>query len=246
MSRQKPSSSNSLADATRSRAQFSGYGNAKGAAGYRDKDAADIDADFLDESGQTISINAKKEGFQNISIGLEWDQMEVEETKMFGLVKHKYLKDVDIDLGCLYELQDGSRGALQPFGNTYGNLGEAPFILLSGDEREGDEEGDDEHMMVNGAEWGKIKRILIYVYIYEGAPNWASIKPKVHVRIPGEKPMIVTLTTYRSELPLCALAEIENIRNGIRLKNYTEYFPGHAEMDRAFGFGLPWSEGSKD
>jgi tellurite resistance protein TerA len=244
MTRQS-TSVDSISDATRSRAKFSEHGDSKGAAGYKEAGSL-VDADFLDESGQTVSISAPEGGFPNISIGLEWDQMEVEESKVFGLVKSKKLIDVDLDLGCLYELEDGRRGALQPFGDSYGNLDDHPYIMLSGDEREGDEEGDDEHMLVNGKNWDRIKRILIYVYIYEGAPHWASIKPKIHVRIPGETPMVVTLTTYRSELPICALAGIENIRGGLRLKNYTEYFPGHAEMDRAFGFGLHWSDGAKD
>ncbi len=229
----------SLSSATRSRARFSGHGNSKGASGYREE------ADLIDESGQIVSINAPEGGFPGISIGLEWDQMMIEESKLFGLLKMKGLKDVDLDLGCLYELQDGTRGALQPFGDYYGAMDDAPFIMLSGDEREGDEEGDDEHMLINGKHWGQIKRILIYVYIYEGAPHWASIKPKIHVRIPGETPLVVTLTTYRSELSLCALTELENVRGGLRIKNHTEYYPGHSEMDRAFGFGLHWSDGEK-
>ncbi len=240
------SSVDSISEATRGRARFSGHGNSKGAAGFKDSSSVDVHADFLDESGQTVSINPHAEGFGDISIGLEWDQMMVEQKKYFGMVRTRKLQDVDLDLGCLYELQDGRRGALQPFGNSFGCLDSYPYIMLSGDEREGDEEGDDEHMLVNGKFWNEIKKILIYVYIYEGAPHWASIKPRIHVRIPGENPMTVTLTTYRSELPICALAGLENIRGGLRLSNYTEYFPGHAEMDRAFGFGLHWSDGSKD
>jgi tellurite resistance protein TerA len=58
--------------------------------------------------------------------------------------------------------------------------------------------------------------------------------------------MIVTLQTFRSELSLCALAELENVRGGMKLKSHTEYYPGHAEMDRAFGYGLHWSDGAKD
>ncbi len=244
MSRQK-SSVDSLTAATESRASFSGHGNSKGAAGYQDPDDVSIECDFLNDAGQSLSINPPEGGFQNIRIGLAWDQLVVEKKAMFGLVSTKQTQDVDLDLGCIYELQDGSRGALQPFGEMFGALKKPPYIRLSGDEREGDEEGEDEYMMINGQKWPEIKRLLLYVYIYDGAPHWAQIKPQVHIYAPGEAPMIVTLHTYREEMRLCALAGLENVRNGIRLTNYTEYYPGHAEMDRAHGFGIQWDEGSK-
>jgi tellurite resistance protein TerA len=239
-------STDSLSAATKSRARFSGHGNSKGASGYQDPDAASVDCDFLDEGGQSLSINPPKDGFADMQVGLAWDQIIVEKPRLFGLTKTKHVQDVDLDLGCLYELADGTRGALQPFGENFGALDTPPFIRLSGDERKGDEEGDDEHMLISGTNWNNIKRVLMYVYIYEGAPNWGTLKPQIHVRIPGENPMVVTLHTYRSELSICALAGIENVRGGLRLTNYTEYYPGHAEMDRAFGFGLDWEEGRKD
>ena len=245
MSRQQTTSVDSMAEATRSRADFSGHGGSKGAAGYQEPGAATIECDFLDEEGQSLSVNPAAEGFENISIGLAWDQMIRHEKKLFGLMTVKKVIDVDLDLGCFYELQDGTRGVLQPFGDQYGSLDSAPFIQLSGDEREGDEEGDDEFILINGLKWPEIKRVLIYVYIYGGVPNWGMLKPQAHVRVPGESPMIVTLHTTRSELSLCALAMIENVRGGLRLTNHTEYFPGHAEMDRAFGFGLDWEDGEK-
>ena len=57
--------------------------------------------------------------------------------------------------------------------------------------------------------------------------------------------MVVVPDVHKDELAVCAITMIENVRNGIKLTNHTEYFPGHAEMDRAFGFGLEWDEGKK-
>ena len=57
--------------------------------------------------------------------------------------------------------------------------------------------------------------------------------------------MIVTPDAHMDELAVCAIAMMENVRGGIRLTNHTEYFPGHNEMDRAFGFGLQWADGQK-
>lgn len=50
-----------------------------------------------------------------------------------------------------------------------GNYSIPPYLCLSGDERAGDAQGDDEFIHLNGKEWPKFKRILVYVYIYHGA-----------------------------------------------------------------------------
>lgn len=62
--------------------------------------------------------------------------------------------------------------------------------------------------------------------------------------IPGEQDLVVSLSEYNNKFALCAVGGLENVRDGIKLTNYTEYFPGHDEMDRAFGFGLKWGDGT--
>ena len=185
-------------------------------------------------------------------IGVAWDNIIPKAEKKGFLQKLMGAKGdkapaagVDLDVGCLYELEDGSRGAIQAFGDRYGDFDNSPYIHLSGDERTGDAEGDDEIIRVNGAHWDKVKRIVIYLYIYGGAKNWETVRPQIQVRVPGERPMVVTLQARREELALCAVAGLENVRGGIRMTNYLEYFPGHDELDRAFGFGLDWTDGRK-
>ncbi len=236
-------SNDSLAEATRSRAKFSGHGNAKGAAGYSTE--GEVGA-VLSRTGESEIINPHEHGFENIRISLSWDEMRVENKSFPGKFFKKYVtKPVDIDLGCLYELQNGERGVLQAFGDCYGAFNEPPYISLSEDERTGETVGDDEYLMINGKHWPEIKRLLLYVYIYDGAPHWASIKPRIFIDVPGERDMEARLGVTDSKLVLCAVGGIENVRNGMKIVNFTEYFPGHAEMDRAFGFGLQWADGEK-
>lgn len=238
-------SQGSLAEATRSRARFSGHGKAKGAAGYK-VTVDDPDCEFLSQTGQMTIINPREDGFGTLRISAAWDNIIVEQGGFFSkLLKKATRQGVDIDLGCLYELEDGSRGCVQAFGDMMGSFENAPYITLSGDEQTGDAEGDDEFIRINGKQWNQIKRILIYVYIYNGAGNWAEIKPQIQLSVPGEHPMIVTPDVQISELAVCAIAMAENTRGGIRLTNHSEYFPGHAEMDRAFGFGIQWADGQK-
>lgn len=248
------SSKNSILEATRSRATFSKHGTSKGAAGFVSPYDDVQSADFLSRSGQTAIVNPTKDGIQNFEIGVAWDNVpSARPVKKAGLLNRLLGKGksepssngVDLDIGCLYELKNGKRGAIQAFGDMYGVLDSEPYISLSGDERTGDADGEDELIMVNGQHWDEIKRIIIYIYIYGGASSWETVKPQIQVRVPEEKPMIVTLQAKREELALCAVAGLENIRGGIRMTNFMEYFPGHAAMDRAFGFGLDWEDGRK-
>ena len=232
-----------LEQANKDRAEFSGHGPARGAAGFLDPNSQGSDNDYLGNRGDSLSVTPGKSGFGKITIAAAWNNPADESSFLSKLINKK--KDVDLDLGCLYELHDGHRGAVQSFGNLRGNFNEMPFLKLSHDEQTGDRDGDDEWIDINGAEWSKIKRLLFYVYIYKGASNWAEFRPQIQLRIPGEKPMVVTIASPNDTMDICAIAGIENVRNGIKITNYTEYFPGQAEMDRAFGFGIEWTEGSK-
>lgn len=237
-----------LAEATRSRADFSGHDGALGAAGYREAANNSENCEFLNEPGSSIAVSPGPEGFESMLIGVAWDNVQVEQQKgFFGKMLKKATKaGVDLDIGCLYEMQDGSRGAIQAFGEKFGSFDQPPYMQLSGDERTGNAEGHDEYINVNGRHWNDIKRVLVYIYIYEGAPRWSEINPQIILDVPGEDDLIVTLGAHDDALALCAVGGLENVRGGIKLTNYTEYFPGHYEMDRAFGYGVEWGDGQKE
>ena len=236
----------SIASASKNIADFSGHGAALGAAGYRVASNHPENCEFLSHPGQSISLTAGPNGFKSILIGAAWDELLVQKKNLLGKVlKKKETIPIDLDIGCLYEMKDGKRGAMQAFGEKFGDFDQWPFICLSEDERTGAKEGHDEFILVNGSKWNEIKRLLVYIYIYEGASKWSEINPQVVIDIPGENDFYVTLDAFEDSLCLCALAEIENVRGGIKLTNRTEYFPGHEEMDRAFGFGLNWQDGAK-
>lgn len=248
MAEQSGGSQNSINEANRNRAEFSRHGGI-GAAGFISPYDAHQEGKFLSKPGEISVVNPPDGGMTDFAIGVAWDNIAVE--KETSLLKRFFKKEivkagVDIDLGCLYELKNGQRGAMQAFGDEHGAYDAPPYIFLSGDERRGDRQGPDETIRVNGAHWDEIERILIYVYIYGGAQNWDAIKPQIQVRVPPEQPMVVTLNARKVEKVLCAVAELSNIRGGIRMASVLEYFPGHAEMDRAFGYGLEWESGKKD
>lgn len=240
------SSAESIIEANRWRSEFSGHGGSLGAAGFRDVANNPANCAFLNEPGSSIAISPGPAGFEYIALGAAWDNIRINNAGFWSRIFKKTFKiGVDIDIGCIYELQDGTRGAIQAFGEKFGSFETPPYMQLSGDERTGNDEGYDEGILINGAHWSAIKRVFVYLYIYEGAPRWSEIKPQIVLDVPGEEDLIVTLKAHDDAAPLCVVGGIENVRGGIKLTNYTEYFPGHQEMDRAFGFGLEWDEGQK-
>lgn len=250
MSRER-SSQDSINEATRWHAEKSRHGGI-GAEGFINPADFKDWAGFLSRPGETAVINPQAAGFADFTIGVAWDVLKVKKAKqgfidrLLGRLETEVEKFVDLDLGCIYEMKDGRKGALQAFGKNFGSLAAFPYMALSGDERTGAAQGHDEIITISGAHWGDIKKLLIYIYIYNGADAWEHVTPQIQVRVPGEDPMVSSLRNQAPGMVICAVASLENVRGGIRMTNIMEYFPGHSSMDRAFGFGLPWEEGAKD
>lgn len=248
MSRDKLSS-DSINQATKSRAEFSEYGDAKGAAGYKGmNDFVGDGESAVANPGGSFFIAPPEGGFGKLTVGLAWNNIIVEKSENFidRFIKKAVKEGVDLDLGCLYELENGETGAIQAFGELFGHYDHAPFISHSGDERTGDKAGDDEELFINGAEWKNVKRVLLYTYIYKGPTNWMQIKPVMRFSLGGKDVLKLRPHISKEDLTVCALALLEKKKDGIQLTNVSQYFTGHPSMDRAFGFGLKWGDGEKD
>ncbi len=189
--------------------------------------------------GQKVSLEKKGESLGEVLINLNWSQPE----------KHGFFSrkpaSIDLDLGCLFELTDGSKGCVQALGNSFGSLKTEPFIALDGDDRTGANTAG-ENMRINGAEVAKIKRVLVYTFIYEGAANWQDAKGVVTVKCPGSEDIIVRMDEYGSSLKMCAIAMLENTgTNNLSVEKLVRFFPGHPDMDTAYNWGLRWKAGRK-
>lgn len=188
-------------------------------------------------------VNLRKSGggsLGEILINLNWSQP----TRKGGFFAPQP-QAIDLDLGCLYELTDGERGCVQALGNTFGSLTYPPFIALDCDDRSGASAGG-ENLRINGAMISKIRRILVYTFIYEGAADWSEAKGVVTVKCPGSQEIIVRMDEYGSDLPMCAIAMLENCNNEtFSVEKIVRFFHGHRFVDEAFGWGLKWVRGSK-
>ena len=82
-------------------------------------------------------------------------------------------KGIDLDLGALYELQDGKKGVVQALGNSFGAVDRPPYVLLDGDDRTG---GGGENMTINLDHLADLKRVLVFAFIYDGVPAWEEFR----------------------------------------------------------------------
>ena len=196
----------------------------------------------LKKAGDKINLNKTDSPLGEIVVNLNWTQ------KTGGGFLSSLLNtnnSVDLDLGCLFELEDGSKGVVQALGNTFGNLKQLPYIALDQDDRTGTSKGG-ENLRINGDQLMKFKRILVYAFIYEGAANWAEVDGVVTLKQKNGPDVEVRLDEHRKGKRMCAIALVENEKNQtLSVKKMVEYFSGHREMDKAFKWGMTWSAGSK-
>lgn len=201
----------------------------------------------LDKRGDKISLDKKHaDGFGRIHMNLNWNRRPGGEPGrgLFGKLLGGASKGIDLDLGCLYELADGGKGVVQALGKSWGRFDAAPYVELEGDDRTGDQAGG-ENMVVNGDRFDRIRRILVFAFIYEGVANWAQTDGVVTVRIP-DQPVLEIRLDHGKPQAMCAIAMIENDGGRIKVTKLVEYVREHRELDRRYGFGLHWKTGSKD
>ena len=199
----------------------------------------------LDKQRPSISLDKKDGDFGEIKINLNWNRAPQNSSGggFFASLRGKS-GGIDLDVGCLYEMDNGRKGAVQALGNAFGDFGDEPFIQLMGDDRTGSV-SDGEWLRINGKEWRKMRRVLVYAFIYEGAPNWQATDGVITLYIPGEPPIEVRLSEEGGTKGMCAIALLENVGGSVKVNRKVEFFKGHSDMDKAFGWGMRWAAGSK-
>ncbi|MEU6180951.1 TerD family protein [Streptomyces coeruleorubidus] len=152
--------------------------------------------------------------------------------------------NVDLDLGCLYELQDGTKGVVQPLGGYFGDVNAAPYVKLSGDDRFGSASG--ETMYINLDHRDSIKRLLVFVYIYDATPAFDRAHAIVTL-YPSNGPRIeIHLDERQPQARSCAVVMIEKVKDEIIVRREARFVYGfQAELDRLYGWGLQWGRGYK-
>lgn len=177
-----------------------------------------------------------------IHVNLNWNARPAKQGFLASLLGSS---NIDLDLGCLFELKDGRKGTVQALGNAFGSLNNAPYIALDGDDRTGAAAAG-ENLRINGARISDIRRILVYTFIYEGIANWKQADAVVTIKCPGSEDLIVKMDEFNSSNRMCGLALLENVNDQtFSVEKIVRFFDGHRSLDQAFGWGLNWTAGRK-
>jgi tellurite resistance protein TerA len=155
---------------------------------------------------------------------------------------------IDLDLGCLYEFTDGSKGVVQALGNSFSATPrgvQEPVIRLDGDDRSGSN-SDGENLFINLAYASQIKRVMVFALIYEGAANWAAADGVVTL-FPASGPQVeVRLDESRDGARICGVAMLESDGTELSVRREVNYIDGsQSALDHAYGWGMNWKAGRK-
>ena len=195
------------------------------------------------EKGKKVSLKkGSPSGLGQILVNLNWNARPAKKG-LFGLFSGG--QDIDLDLGCLFELKDGRKGAVQALGNAFGSLTQPPYIALDGDDRTG-AVASGENLRIDGNKIALFKRILVYTFIYEGVANWQQADATVTIKYPGAEDLIVKMDSYNSRDVMCGLVLLENVNDEtFSVEKIVQFYPGHQALDAAFHWGMQWRAGRK-
>jgi uncharacterized protein involved in tellurium resistance len=215
----------------------------------------------LTKRHRQVSLTKQGAATGNLRINLAWRMR----TSDFGgdrresLLRHPFrafrppevvghsqsMVNVDLDLGCLYELTDGTKGVVQPLGGLLGDVNAPPYVKLTGDDRFGS--GSGETLYVNLDHRENIKRLLVFVYIYDQTPAFDRTQAVVTL-YPSNGPRIeISLDERHPQARSCAVFMIENVKDELLVRREVKFVYGfQAELDRLYGWGLQWGRGYKN
>jgi tellurite resistance protein TerA len=200
---------------------------------------------ILTKAAPTISLTKHAGSNGQMRVNLNWQARA--DTGGGGLFKRQ-APSIDLDLGCLYEFADGSKGVVQALGNAFVASPKGvnePVIRLDGDDRSGNNSAG-ENLFINLAYTPQIRRIIVFAFIYEGVPNWAAANGVVTL-YPAAGPQVeVRLDDPRDGTRMCGIALLENQGGELVVRREVNYLNGgQRALDEAYGWGMRWTAGRK-
>jgi len=195
----------------------------------------------LTKAAPSVSL-AKHGGARGmLQVNLNWDARPPAR----GLFRKT--TQLDLDLGCLYEFGDGTKGVVQALGNAFTarNRSGKQLLRLDGDDRSG-RVTTGENLFVDLSDPNQLKRVLVFALIYEGAANWAAANGVATLTPVGAAPIEVLLDDPHDGARICAIALISNQNGEIIIKREVNYLNGaQRALDEAYGWGMNWTRGRK-
>ena len=202
----------------------------------------------LTKSAPSVSLTKSGAATGQLRVNLNWNARPAQQPSG-GFLKRLAAAPqsaIDLDLGCLYEFTDGSKGVVQALGNSFAsrNAG-APIISLDGDDRSGANTAG-ENLRIDLNRLAEIRRVLVFAFIYDGVPNWAAADGVVTLYPAAGAPVEVRLDESDPRAPMCAIALLTNSGNDLTVNREVRYIHGgQAALDQSYGWGMQWAAGRK-
>jgi tellurite resistance protein TerA len=200
----------------------------------------------LTKSAPTVSLSKQGAVTGTLRVNLNWTARP-DGAGGGGLFKrHQQSPAIDLDLGCLYEFTDGTKGVVQALGNAFRSRNEGgPIVSLDGDDRSGNNT-EGENLRIDLSRLAEIRRVLVFAFIYEGTPNWAGANAIVTLFPSTGAPIEVHLDESNPQSRTCAIAMLENTGNDLSVRREVNYINGsQSALDAAYGWGMKWAAGHK-
>ncbi len=183
----------------------------------------------MDEPGQAITLEPSADGFGSVVVTLNWSHGRSSYFSGAGAI--------DLDLGCLVEMQDGRKTAIQMLGGMTGRIDGPPFIVLSGDDQTG-EAG--ETLQIDGTHWQEIKRVAVFCNIHDGVPDWRRTAGLALLTVPGQPPIEIQLADGRNDCRICGVVLLENDDGVMKVTRLVDYVENQQRLDERLGWGMRW------
>ena len=215
---------------------------------------SDRDSGREGQAGRPLVLTGPGAGSGTLRINHRWDILPPERArrsllrKLFPPMNIEtdapiFQPIIDLDLGCFYELTNGTRGVVQGKGNQRGEFGRPPYISHGTDDKYGSAAG--ENLFINLDYVNRIRRVLIYVYRYplvigsSSALNPAHGTVTFYATVGG--PIEVELAFAQPSVRTCAVALLGHAADGRLLaRRDLRYVGGYQdELDMLYSWGLP-------
>ncbi|AEC16848.1 stress protein [Gallibacterium anatis] len=207
----------------------------------------------LDKKGDSHKIDLTKISDQKITINLNWNAQQNK-----GLFSSLFggNKEIDLDLGCYFELKNGMSSVIDGVQFSKGRGGprdrltkqgcytQAPWIWHCGDDRSG-ANSEGENILVNPKGIPDLKRIIVYCFIYDGVAKWSESDAIVTVEVPNYPPVVVEMGKQTDNRSFCAIASIEFNNNQMSIRKEVTFHAGHRDCDEYYHWGFKWEAGGK-
>ncbi|MGV9322962.1 TerD family protein [Streptomyces sp. NPDC003660] len=200
----------------------------------------------LTKAAPSVSLAKQGGTFGVMRVNLNWQTRK----RVTGRHRGAGPGDLDLDLCALYELGDGRKGVVQALGNAFGALDRPPFIHLDGDDRTG-AAANGENLTISLDHKEHLRRVLVFVTIYEGASSFADLHATVTLRPQHGAPIDFSLDECTVPSTVCALALITNTGGDLAVRREARYLvpdrgvSPQRTVDRAYGWGMNWTPGRK-